>query len=213
MFWRLLTSLGLVGFCLLPSITTFTLGQRPLRDVPSRELVKRLYVNEAAQAAQYEIRQRMIEVGIYGIDKDRELVEALLETFDGKNIKVMEEAIIALSSARDQAVRRRLIQLLSTQKDSGVRITLLAALAYKDGPWPIDAEDVESIKAIVLEPTDSIDGDFNLKSTAILALGAIGAVKALEDLQKYEGINQALGPNLDAALRRARDVKKNGPDQ
>jgi HEAT repeat protein len=155
----------------------------------------------------------MIEVGIYGIDKDRELVEALLETFDGKNIKVMEEAIIALSSARDQAVRRRLIQLLSTQKDSGVRITLLAALAYKDGPWPIDAEDVESIKAIVLEPTDSIDGDFNLKSTAILALGAIGAVKALEDLQKYEGINQALGPNLDAALRRARDVKKNGPDQ
>jgi hypothetical protein len=209
---KVLIGLGLVGLSLLPFIGTSALGQRPVRDVPSRELVKRLYDDDLAQEAQYEIRERMIEIAGKGIDEDRELVRALLETLDSENIKVKAEAIANLILVNDQNVRKKLLQLLGPEGDGRVGVIVLAGIRSARGEWPVDDRDIENIKSIILRPTQSIDGDSLVKGTAILALGALGAVAALEDLQKHEWIRQNFDADLDAALTRARDLKKNTPN-
>jgi hypothetical protein len=212
MFEKILVSVTLVVCSLVYPFTTSEIKQRPLRGAPSRELVKRLYDDDLAQQAQYEIRERMIEVAGKGIDEDRELVQALLETLDSENIKVKAEAIANLILVNDQNVRKKLLQLLGPEGDGRVGVIVLAGIRSARGEWPVDDRDIENIKSIILRPTQSIDGDSLVKGTAILALGALGAVAALEDLQKHEWIRQNFDADLDAALTRVRDLKKNTPN-
>jgi hypothetical protein len=213
MFQKALSSIGLIAFSLLSLFTPSEMRQRPLRDMPSKELVERLYVDDLAQETQREIRERMSEVAIYGIDKDRELVEALLESLDSKNVKVKGEVVINLIIVQDQTVRKRLLQLLGPGNDGAIQGAVLVGIAVGRGVWPVDDHDIENIKSIILRPTQSIDGDFYVKDAAFSALGTLRAVAALEDLKKHERIVQLFGDSLDAALKRAREVRKNTPDQ
>jgi hypothetical protein len=211
MFQELLISIGLVAFSIPSPFAPWGMSQRPLRQVPSRELVNRLYIADLAQEAQHEIRERMNEVAIKGVDEDRELVETLLETLDGQNVKVKGEAVINLFIVQDKSVRKRLLQLLSQEGDGATQAAVLGGISLSQGVWPVEDRDIENIKSIILRPIQSIDDP--LKGRAILALGALGAVTALEELQKHEGIRQAFGDSLDAALTRAKKVKKDNPDQ
>jgi len=213
MFQKLLTSFVLMSFSLLTLTSVFGLPQRPLRDVPSRELVRYLYTDDLAQEAIIEIHDRMNMVAVKGIDEDRELVTALMETLDSKNVQVKVEAVITLSLARDNMVRKRILRLLGSERDNRVRTAVVASVARISGGWPTDERDIENIKSIVLEGSESIDGDSWLKGNAIYALGAVGAITALKELRQHEGIRRAYGHVIDNALERAREVKEKAPDQ
>lgn len=197
---------GLIFLFLLFPLGLSETVQRPLRHLPSRELVRRLCMDDWAQEARHEIRQRMNEVAIKGINEDRELVQALIETLDSGDVDVMEEAVLNLFIVQDQAVRKRLLHLLRPGNDAAVQGAVLAGISHGQGIWPVDERDIENIKSIILRPIQSIDE--RVKGPAILALGTLGAVTVLEDLKKYEWIRSNYSASLEAALKRAHETKK-----